>query len=189
VVSTGEGGTVVTRRPDLAERLELLRSHGGVRRNGRFVFNEAGFNYRLSDIHAAVGVAQMRRLDEIVARRRALASLYCERLEGTPGVRMPSEPLGSRHVYQAFVVLLDRGIDRDAVVSGMRARAIETTIGTYALHDQPFFSRVFGYAADRCPRSHEAFSRTLALPLYPAMGENDVDVVTQALVEVLAASS
>ncbi len=176
---------VVTDRAELAERLQLLRSHGGTRRDERFVFSDAGFNYRLSDIHSAVGVAQMRRLDEVIARRRALAAWYRSRLEGILGVRPPSEPEGTSHVYQAFVVLLDSRIDRDSVVSGMRALGIETTIGTYALHDQPFFQRAYGYVPGQCPRSHEAFARTLALPLYPAMEENDVELVVRSLEEVL----
>jgi perosamine synthetase len=187
VVTTGEGGMVVTSRPELAERLQVLRSHGGIRRNERFVFEDAGFNYRLSDIHAAVGVAQVRRLGDLVARRRILAARYLSVLDDVAGVGVPSEPEGSSHVYQAFVVLLDQGIARDTVVSGMRERAIETTIGTYALHDQPFFRRAYGYSGGECPRSHEAFLRTLALPLYPGMELDDVDLVVRSLEQVLAA--
>ncbi|HWC12696.1 MAG TPA: DegT/DnrJ/EryC1/StrS family aminotransferase [Acidimicrobiales bacterium] len=189
VVTTGEGGMVVTSRPELVERLQVLRSHGGVRRDERFLFGEAGFNYRLSDIHAAVGVAQMRRLGDIVARRRALAARYRSALDGMAGITPPSEPEGSSHVYQAFVALLDPGIDRDAVVAGMRAHAVETTIGTYALHDQPFFRRDYGYTGAELPRSHRAFLGTLALPLYPAMDEGDVDAVVRSLEQVLATVS
>ena len=186
VVTTGEGGMVVTSRPRVAERLQLLRSHGGVRQNERFVFEEAGFNYRLSDLQAAVGVAQMRRLAAIVARRRSLARGLQERLAGVPGVQLPSEPSGRGHVFQAFVVLLDNGIDRDAVVSWLRAKGIETTIGTYALHDQPFFRRTFGYAEGECPRSHAAFERSIALPLFPAMTDDEVALVADGVREAVS---
>lgn len=189
VVTTGEGGMVVTGRPEVAERLQLLRSHGGVRRDERFVFHEAGFNYRLSDIHAAVGIAQMRRLNTIIARRRYLAAGLRERLAAVPGIRQPSEPPGYRHLYQAYVVLLDDGIDRDIVVSELRARGIETTIGTYALHDQPFFRRKFGYAGGECPRSRVASERSIALPIFPGMTDGELDLVAGGLREVLPAGA
>ena len=185
VITTGEGGMVVTSRSDLAERLMLLRSHGGVRREDRFLFHEAGFNYRLSDIHAAVGIAQMRRLDALVARRRALAEAYRERLRDVPGVRLPSDPPEREHIYQAFVALLADEIDRDGVISKLRAQGIETTIGTYALHDQPYFRRTLPPSLRDCPRSHHASQRSIALPLYPAMTDDDVDIVSESLVELL----
>jgi perosamine synthetase len=184
VITTGEGGMVVTSRSDLAERLLLLRSHGGVRGEHRFVFQEAGFNYRLSDIHAAVGVAQMRRLDALVARRRALANGYRERLADVPGVRLPSEPPEREHVYQAFVALLDEELDRDEVVSKLRAQGIETTIGTYALHHQPYFRRTLRPSLRDYPRSHLASRQSIALPLYPAMTDGDVDLVAEGLAEL-----
>lgn len=185
VITTGEGGMAVTSRSDVAERLLLLRSHGGVRRDDRFVFHEAGFNYRLSDIHAAVGVVQMRRFDALVARRRALAKAYRERLADLRGLRLPSEPPEREHVYQAFVVLLDEELDRDEVVSKLRGQGIETTIGTYALHDQPYFRRTLPSWLRDCPRSHFASQHSIALPLYPAMNDDDVDVVSEALAELL----
>ncbi len=184
VITTGEGGMVVTARSGLAERLLLLRSHGGIRRDDRFMFHEAGFNYRLSDIHAAVGVAQMRRLDAVVARRRALAEAYRERLAVVPRLRLPHEPPDREHVYQAFVALLDEDVDRDEVVAHLRAQGIETTIGTYALHDQPYFRRALPSQPD-CPRSRLASQQSIALPLYPAMSDEDVDFVAGGLAEVL----
>ncbi len=185
VITTGEGGMVVTSRADLAERLQLLRSHGGVRRQERFVFHEAGFNYRLSDIHAAVGVAQMGRLGTLVARRRALAERYVQELADVPGIQLPTEPGGRHHVYQAFVALLDESVDRDGVIGELRARGIETTIGTCALHEQPYFRRALDVDTTQYPRSHAAYRRSIALPLHPAMVESDLEFVTDNLREVL----
>jgi perosamine synthetase len=187
VVTTGEGGMVVTGRPEVAARLQLLRSHGGVRTDERFVFQEAGFNYRLSDIHAAVGVAQMRRLGGIIARRRALAAGLSERLAGVAGISLPSQPPGHGHVFQAYVALLDERLDRDVAVTELRRQGVETTIGTYSLHDQPFFKRAFGYVGGECPRSHSAFTRSIALPLFPEMDDDTLDVVSETVQKVLAA--
>jgi perosamine synthetase len=187
VITTGEGGMVVTDRDDVAERLALLRSHGGVRGDGRFTFEAAGYNYRLSDVHAAIGIAQMRRLDDMLAARRALAGRLRESLDGIPGIEPPVVPEWDGHVYQAFVAMLDEGVDRDAAIAGLRERGIESTIGTYALHAQPFFARLRKPGAPELSVSLAAFRRSLALPLYPSMGEAEVDRVLAALREVLAA--
>jgi perosamine synthetase len=181
VITTGEGGMVVTDDDVLAERLQLFRSHGGVRAGGRFTFTEAGFNYRLSDVHAAMGVAQMRRLPEIVARRRAMASELSERLAGVAGITPPAEPAWGGHIYQAYVAVLDEGVDRDAVIAGLRERGIESTIGTYALHTEPFFRHTYGYEPGQLPASARLGRQALALPLYPTMTEAEVDRVAGAV--------
>ena len=185
VITTGEGGMVVTDRSDLAERLQLFRSHGGVRAGGRFTFEEAGFNYRLSDVHAALGTAQMRRLPQILARRRTLAAQLTGRLAEIPGVNPPVEPPWAEHIFQAYVATLDDAVDRDAVVAGLRARGIESTIGTYALHTQPFFGRAYGYRTGQLPCSAALTRQSLALPLFPQMEAAQVDRVADAVHAVM----
>lgn len=181
VITTGEGGMVVTDRPDVAERLRLLRSHGGVRQGGRFTFEDAGFNYRLSDVHAALGIAQMRRLPEILARRRALAARLTEQLDAMDGIRPPQEPVEAGHAYQAYVAVLDEGLDRDKVIAALAERGVESTIGTYALSAQPFFARAYGYEEGRLPCSAGLARRSLALPLFPQMSDAQVEHVAGAL--------
>lgn len=189
IVTTGEGGMVITDRDDLAEKVQLLRSHGGIRRNDRFTFEEAGFNYRLSDVHAAIGIAQMRRLPYIVDRRRAVARRLREELAAVVGITVPPEPVWDGHVYQAFVALVDPDIERDAVVAGLRARGIEATIGTYALHAQPFFGRAYGYRPGQLARSHSMFLRSIALPLYPQMNDAEVEAVVDGVRAAVADSA
>ena len=186
VITTGEGGMVVTDRPDLADRLQRLRSHGGLRSGNRFIFEDAGFNYRLSDIHAAVGTAQMRRLPEIVGRRRALAGSLRDELGPVSGIRVPPEPPWGGHVYQAFVALVDEGVQRDDVIAALRERGIESTLGTYALHAQPFFARTYGYAPGQVRRSYDAFRRSIALPFYPHMDDAEQAAVVGTVRTVLA---
>jgi len=184
-ITTGEGGMIVTNDESLAQRIALLRSHGGVRGEFYFRFEEAGFNYRLSDVQAAVGLAQLAKLDWIMARKRELAIRMTERLASIPGVTPPAEPEGCFHSYQSYVVMLDDGLDRDRVIAAMRRRGVETTLGTYALHAQPFFQRAYGYTPGELPNSYRIFRQSLTLPFYPQMTEEEMDLVIGALQESL----
>ena len=186
VITTGEGGMITTDDDALAERIALLRSHGGVRQDGRFVFEAAGFNYRMSDILAAVGVAQMRKLDGLIASKRQMAVRMTALLEDVEGITLPREPWWGGHIYQSFVVLLDDGIDRDRVIGLMKKQGIETTLGTYALHAQPFFGKEYGYRTGDLPGSYRAYRQTLALPLYPQLDESDLFRISAALRRALA---
>ena len=185
VITTGEGGMIVTNDPDLAERIRLLRNHGGIREGYWYRYEEPGFNYRLSDVLGAIGVAQMEKLQMLIERRKHVARQLTERLVGLPGIRVPVEPAWGGHIYQSFVILLEDGLDRDRIIAGMRARDVETTLGTYALHEQPFFQRTFGYVSGQLPRSHAAFTCSVALPMYPQLQENDLDIIVEGLYEVL----
>jgi dTDP-4-amino-4,6-dideoxygalactose transaminase len=186
-ITTGEGGMITTDDDALADRLRQLRSHGGIRAAGRFSFEAAGFNYRMSDILAAVGLAQLRRLDQILAARRAGACWLTARLNGVPGIRPPAAPPWGGHIYQSYVVLLEEGIDRDRVIEFMADHGIETTIGTYALHAEPFFQRTFGYRPGDLPKSYQAYLQTLTLPLYPQLGARDLERVAATLERAVAA--
>lgn len=180
IITTGEGGVIVTNDRGLSERIAILRSHGGVRDGLYLSFVEAGFNYRLSDIHAAIGVVQMARIEQIISSRRRLAAYYGTALEQI-GVQPPFEHPDVQHPFQSYVVQLPEGVDRDEVIRGLAARGIETTLGTYSLHNQPFFQRVYGYKAGQLPESDVAFRRTLTLPLHPQMEQADVYEVSQGL--------
>jgi perosamine synthetase len=187
-ITTGEGGMIVTNDESLAERIRLLRSHGGVRREGAayFEFEAAGFNYRLSDLQAAVGVAQMGKFEWVLRRKRELAGQLAALLGSVRGVTPPAEPEGCLHTYQSYVVMLDEALDRDRVIAAMRRQDIETTLGTYALHAQPFFQRAYGYEAGDLPGSHRVFRQSLTLPLYPQMQPGDLERIVEALESAIA---
>jgi len=187
-ITTGEGGMITTDDDALAERIALLRSHGGVRTGNRFRFEAAGFNYRLSDILAAVGVAQLRKLDRILERKRELAAEYTRRLHGLEGVATPVDPAWHGHVYQSYVLMIDEAINRDRLIGAMRERGIETTLGTYALHAEPFFTRTYGYRPGDLPGSYASYRRSLTLPLYPSMTDADIDRIVDSLSCALASS-
>ena len=170
VVTTGEGGAVTTNDGTLADEVRRLRHHGILPR-GDFDVPTPGFNYRLSDLHCAVGIVQMRRLEELLATRRRLAAAYTERLAGL--VQTPTVGEGDEHGWQAYVVQLDR---RDATRAELRRAGIETQIGTYALDRLGAYSGQTDFpAADSC------FRRALALPFHSRLTESDLDRVAEVL--------
>jgi dTDP-4-amino-4,6-dideoxygalactose transaminase len=175
IVTTGEGGAVTTPDADLAQRVREMRDHG-IDRRGGFEIASPGLNYRLSDILCAVGIPQLRRLEELLRARERLAAAYSEQLSGL--VELPSVEDGDRHGWQAYVVQLDR---RDKALEALRQEGIEAQIGTYALHrlgayrDQGPFP-----GADRC------YERALALPFHTALELADVERVAGALDKVVS---
>jgi perosamine synthetase len=164
IVTTGEGGAVTTDDAELAAAVRRLRHHG---------LDESGdlpapsTNYRLADVLCALGIPQLRRLDELLATRTRLAAGYEERLRGV--VELPDAAAGDTHGWQAYVVRLDR---RDEALSALRADGIEVQIGTYALH------RFSAYAGQGpFPGADSAFERALALPLHGRLSDADLDRV------------
>lgn len=188
VITTGEGGMVTTADASLAERLQVLRSHGAVRGSRYMSFVDVGFNYRLSDVLGAIGVVQMSRLEEILQGRRERAETYARLLADVDGVKVPVVPPGRTHTYQSYVVLLDEDVDRDGVIDGMRAQGIETTLGTYGMHLQPVFQERYGIPDAALPRSTRAHRSALTLPLYGQLTEADLERVATALRGAVSAS-
>jgi perosamine synthetase len=186
-LTTGEGGMVITDDDGLADRLRMLRNHGTRRVGWRASFVEPGFNYRMSDINAALGLVQVPAHAETVARRGALASRLSERLESLDGVRPQAVPAGFTHPYQAYVVVLeDDRIDRDATISALRDAGIESTLGTYAMHAEPAFQARCGTSPGDLPVSFMLAERTLALPLHERLRDDDMDTIAEGLASAVA---
>jgi dTDP-4-amino-4,6-dideoxygalactose transaminase len=185
-ITTGEGGMITTDSDVLAAKISLLRSHGGVRRDGRFFFEDAGYNYRLSEIHGAMGIEQMKKCDRILSLKHKLATSLSEKLSAIEKLKTPSQPNYARHTYQSFVVLLNEDIDRDKVIKYMYAQGIETTIGTYALHLQPYFARTHNYLPGAMVNSKAAFDRSLTLPLYADLSDEEMSFIVETLKNILA---
>jgi dTDP-4-amino-4,6-dideoxygalactose transaminase len=172
IVTTGEGGAVTTNDPALAERARSLRHHGWSPSDGYADMPEPAFNYRLSDVLCALGIPQLRRLDELHAAYERVAAGYAERLAGLDVVLPGADP-GDRHGLQAYVIQLDR---RDAVMAGLREQGIQCQIGTYALQ------RLGAYRAEGSFHGADAaFERALALPLHTALTEAELDRVAEVL--------
>lgn len=183
VVTTGEGGAVTTDDDDLAARLRLLRSHGGeAGAPVGLTFVEHGFNYRLSELQAVLGLPQLRRLDDIRADRQRSARHYEDLLAGVPGVELVTPPAADDWSYQSFVVLVP---ERDRVVAGLRDAGIETTLGTYALHAHPAYAHL-GWSPGDLPESFDRQQRSLTLPLVPRMTESQVELVVGHLTRLVS---
>jgi dTDP-4-amino-4,6-dideoxygalactose transaminase len=164
IVTTGEGGAVTTSDPELAGSVRRLRNHG-IGPDADIV--RPSTNYRLADILCAVGIPQLRRLDELLAERARVAGGYTERLVGV--VDVPAADEGDTHGWQAYVVRLDR---KEEALQALRAEGIEVQIGTYALH------RLSAYRDQGpFPGADAAFERALALPLHSRLTDDDLDRV------------
>jgi len=185
VLTTGEGGMVLTDNEELARRLRRVRNHGSERDGWRSRFVEAGFNYRMSDIHAAIGLAQWRRLEELLAARQRLAETMTRLLAKVDGIVSPHVPVNRTHAFQAYVARLDPSIDRDAVVELLRGRGVEATLGTYAMHAEPTFVAACGTRPGDLPNSYAAMRETLALPMHPGLDERDAEHVAEAVADAV----
>jgi perosamine synthetase len=171
IVTTGEGGAVLTSDTELARRIRSLRDHGADR-SGEFDIAAPGLNYRLSDILCAVGIPQVRRLEQLLAERERIAAAYAKRLAGLELV-LPRADDGDRHGWQAYVVQVDR---RDEVLQALREHGVEAQIGTYALH------RLAAYKGQGpFPGADAAYERALALPFHNRLTEAELDRVAHAL--------
>lgn len=184
VLTTGEGGAVATNNTDLAEKLKILRSHGGVRGDAYMNFVMAGFNFRMSDINAALGLAQMPRLKKIISKRNRAAQDYDRLLSDLSEVTAPTVAQGVDHTFQSYVLVLAAHIDRDRVIAFLRERGIETTLGTYALSEQPAY-REFAQNPVDLENSVFAFKHSLALPMSSTTTKKDRRRVVKALREAI----
>lgn len=177
LITTGEGGACLTDDPSLAARLRMLRNHG---QTGVGTFGEPAGNQRLTELAAAIGIAQLARLDAIVARRRALADRYRARLAELETQRPPA---GVETNWQTFGVILDEGRDRDAIVLRLRDAGVEAGRLSYALHRiGSLTGRAIG---GPFPHADHVERQGLALPLHPLLEDADQDVVIAALEEAL----
>jgi dTDP-4-amino-4,6-dideoxygalactose transaminase len=185
-VTTGEGGMLTTNDAGFARQLRILRNHGLDPDSSSPNFIAAGFNLRLTEFQAALGVTQLAKLDALVERRRALARRYTELFAGSP-IAAPREPAGTRHVYQSYAVLLPPGAAarRTQVIAALRERGIETTIGTHHMPLTTFFRARGGYAPGDFPVTDDVAGRALSLPLHSRLTDDDQMQVASALLAVL----
>jgi dTDP-4-amino-4,6-dideoxygalactose transaminase len=189
-ITSGEGGVVVTDDADLAARMRSASCFGmrsaHARQDAAVLeipeFAEVGYNYKLSDVLAAIAGAQLAKLGAFLAERDRLAGRYAELLAGVPGVQAPTVPDDRVATWQTYAVTLDRGIDRDATVMALRHRGIGSNIGTYALHAQGVYADV----RRDCPVSADLFARHLALPMFPGLSDADQDRVVAELAATLS---
>ncbi|MBK7674975.1 MAG: DegT/DnrJ/EryC1/StrS family aminotransferase [Candidatus Accumulibacter sp.] len=190
VITTGEGGMVTTNRDDLANRVKCLRNHGATgpafgadpsKPYTMSTFDMLGFNLRLSDIQAAVGVAQMARLDSILAERRRLALRYSEMLAGLDEITVPVDDAG--HTYQSYVTRLSRDdrAKRNEIMEHLADRGIQTRPGTHAVHRLGYYAKKYGLQPEQFPNACRAEDTTITLPIFPGMTDQQQTEVVKAI--------
>ncbi len=194
-VTTGEGGAVTTNDAALADKLRRFRNHGMERNAERLSIpspgpwyheqQELGFNYRLSDIHAALGRSQLQRLGATVERRRELADCYDAKLRDISGLSAAGRLPDSEHAFHLYVVGIEfeaLGVSRAQVMIRLRERGIGTQVHYIPVYRHPYHAA--GWRPEDFPVAEAFYARALSLPMYPAMTETDVDRVVAALREV-----
>lgn len=199
-ITTGEGGMVVTDDERLADLCRSMRNQGRAvapsptpesdptavsRTIGAWLRHERlGYNYRLSEVNAALGVAQMRRFDEILAKRRRVAERYIERLMSNPNIMLPTLTPETVMSWFVFVVRLETSYtqeERDRIIKGMRNHDIGAADYFPCIHLQPFYRERFGYKPGMFPIAEAVSTRTLALPFYNDLSDRELDLVVQTL--------
>lgn len=184
-VTCGEGGMIVTDDKRVADAARKFRNHGISRDfHGRaeaktfdYDIEHIGYNYRLPDINATLGVSQVKRLDDFVARRRELATLYRHLLKDVPGISMTEERDGSVHAYHLFVILIDAdvfGMERDTLLRTLKADNIGVNVHYPLVHLLTAYRRDYGTKSGLCPVAESVAERVLTLPLHPGMADKDV---------------
>jgi perosamine synthetase len=196
-LTTGEGGMVTTNRSDFAETLRRFRNHGissdarQRQSDGQWFYEMVllGFNYRLTDIACALGLSQLQRLDENLARRRAIAVRYAAAFENLAGVVPPAVRAGVNpawHLYPIRIDLEKLTATRAQVFRALRAENIGVNVHYIPVHQHPYYRDRFGYKAGDYPVAEGAYERLISLPMFHGMTDEDVADVIHAVCKVVA---
>jgi len=186
-MTTGEGGVVTTSSAEQLELLVSLRNQGRADTDGWLDHSRFGFNYRLSDIHAAIGIAQLEKLDELLALRAAAAERYAELLAGVDGVStLLADDEDHRRSWFVYVVRLASGIDRDRVIATLEDQGIQSRPYLPCIHLQRYMRERYGFREWMFPVAEETSRKTLALPFYSGIDPEDQDRVVDALRSAIA---
>jgi dTDP-4-amino-4,6-dideoxygalactose transaminase len=181
-LTTGEGGMIVTDRDDWAARFRSLRNQGRDEMDAWLQHDRLGYNYRMSELSAALGVAQLSRFDGLLASRDRVARRYLDRLAGVPWVELPSIATDtSRMSWFAFVIRLADGVNRERVMRHLAGRGVPSRAYFSPLHLQPFYAERFGFRQGDFPVTEKLGQSSLALPFSATLTEQQVDRVCDAL--------
>ena len=186
LVTTGEGGMVLVRTPRLAEQARALRNLC-FQPARRFLHDELGYNFRLTNLQAALGVAQLERFGAIVARKRAIGARYLDGLKGVKGIALPVEEPWARHVYWMFGLVLDDALPMDAagMAERLRKKGIETRPFFLGMHEQPAFHALGLFRNEHHPVAERLARRGLYLPSGLTLTDAQIDEVVEAVRDVL----
>jgi perosamine synthetase len=186
-MTTGEGGIVISPTSEFKEQVDSERNQGRAPDMGWLDHDRLGFNYRLSDIACALGIAQLGHLDEMLAGRARVAELYGEALAGIEGLELPCpDEGGDMRSWFVYVVQLPPELDRDRTIEALRTRGIDSKPYLPAIHLMSYYRETFGHREGEFPVCEDVARRSIALPFFPQMSEGQVERVAQELTQVLA---
>lgn len=192
-ITTGEGGAITTDDDKLAGKLRILRLHGiskdawkrySEKGSWYYEIEDCGWKYNMTDVQAALGIHQLKKLDRFTEMRRKLAEIYDEELKKVEEVITPSENPNAKHVYHLYPILLKR-FNRNRFIEKMSERGIGCSVHFIPLHLHPFYKNMFGFKKGDYPSAEWVFEREVSLPLYPKMRSEDVVSVANHITEVL----
>ena len=187
-MTTGEGGVFLTDRDDWARLARSLRNQGRIETDP-MLHDRLGYNYRLDEMSAAVGLAQIRRVDDLLAKRAVVAARYDALLRDTPGIaKLPPPRDGVRIGWFVYVVRLAPEIDRARLIAALAARGIDTRPYFPAIHLQPLYRQRFGYREGMFPQAEAAGRELLALPFHATLGDDDIEYVCASLAAEVSAA-
>ena len=188
IITTGEGGMIVTNKREIAERARSLKDLA-YSKERRFLHTDLGFNYRMTNIQAAIGLAQFRRIDELVERRRKNAHLYNSLLKDIEGIRLPVEKEWAKNVYWMYSILIEDefGISRDELTHRLAEKGIETRTFFIPMHQQPVFANMRLFKRESYPIAEEFSQRGLYLPSSSGLSEEEIGYICGAIKEIKGA--
>lgn len=199
-ITTGEGGMATTEREDWADRMRIMALHGISRdawkrftREGSWYYEivAPGFKYNLPDTAAAIGVHQLAKADRFWEARRAVVARYHEALADIPGIRLPFERPDARHSWHLYVIRVNEriaGIGRNAVIDGLKAQEIGTSVHYLPLHLHPYYRETYGYRKGHLPVAEAIYEEIVSLPIFPGMTEAETARVCAALHAIVPAA-
>ena len=195
-LAAGEGGMVTTENEEWAERIRVLRLHGISKdawkrysRGGSWFYEvvEPGYKYNMTDIQAALALAQLAKLDSMTARRKEISGRYADAISGSPGLSTTALVPGRETSYHLFPLLVDpdaHTIDRARFIEELGRLGIGTSVHFIPLHMHPFYRSEFGYSPGDFPGAEWLYERIVSLPVYPGMSDEEVDYVSECVTDV-----
>jgi len=192
-VTTGEGGMVLTNNKEFYERLRIFRHHGIIKGNsdkGSWYYEilEPGHNFRITDFQCALGISQLKKLDRFIERRRRIASRYNEAFSEMKEIITPMESADVKAAYHIYVIQIRTEllkVERKEVFEALKAENIGVNVHYVPLHLHPFYQREFGYKKGDYPKAERYYERAITLPIFPKMGDEDVQDVIEAVQKVI----
>ena len=178
-LTTGEGGAVITKNSEIANRIRSLRNHGIEATNSGIDFTSPGLNYRMTDFQATLAFGQLERFNDELDKRRELAKIYCKLLKKEEKLLLPEVDVG--HSWQSFMVVLHESLCRQKVINGLNKKGIETNLGAQALNCLKYFKEKYNFKECNFDNARDLYKSGLVLPLYGKLSATDIEYIAMSL--------